>query len=176
MTDYTNLSLLQFVGNRNQMAEDEFLDIIRKYKMASKTCRVWEWEREGEGGVINTCVISKHKESSNYGAHTHRVINKCSINMWHGRDAIVRGRFWIISHNKSIVGGTAICLARLASGIFSGHIKSKLKANFSCYLPRNCGATTTTTTTAKRSEAKKKQPNEKKPWAKNKSLAFDVRH
>lgn len=49
-------------------------------------------ERE-RGGVINTCVISKHKERAAIMARTHRVINKCSINMWHGRDAIVRGRF-----------------------------------------------------------------------------------
>lgn len=55
MTDYTNLSLLQFVGNRNQMAEDEFLDIIRKYKMASKACKEWECERERGRGDKYMC-------------------------------------------------------------------------------------------------------------------------
>lgn len=51
------------------MAEDEFLEDIRKYKIATHAESVRERDEKGKG-VINTCVINNHKESCNYGAHT----------------------------------------------------------------------------------------------------------
>lgn len=56
------------------MAEDELFDDLRKYKIAKQA----EQDCGGGGEVINTCVINKQEQLL---WRTHRVINKCSINM-----------------------------------------------------------------------------------------------